>query len=369
MSFIPSSILAVDHPLKIFVKESNVWEEPPPKKVKSNKLGFKGLEAKIAYEETISQESGRVTIQNPEAISKISNQTNQRSRNKPRNGHKVTQKNAIKNVSINLIFKAIEQKDMAFLKSNLNSGNVNMSDGFGWTPLMCAAYAGNLDIVEFLLKLGAKREIRDKSGLTASKLASKNKFSEIQEILKRRENKKSQNSAASSIKDSSGHLVTPVDKIISETSREKISNERNKFFCSVCDMEFKDTTVKEHESSIVHVFNMKPKVSNAHYMIPKGSKGYQMLINSGWDEERGLGPSGEGRKYPVKTVLKQDRKGLGLDKKNIPKVTHFQPGDLKAVKTSKPTRVFNQRSLKRKDRERQLRKEAKKEKAIRKALS
>ncbi|XP_033211489.1 G patch domain and ankyrin repeat-containing protein 1 homolog [Belonocnema kinseyi] len=345
MSFIPSSILAVDRPLKIFVKENNVCEKPLEKKVKSEDLGFKGLEAKIAYEETISQESSRDT-QNNEAKNKV---TSQRRRKKPtRKGHKVTQKNSVENVSINSIFKAIEQKDMAFLVSNMHSGNVNISDGFGWTPLMSAAYAGNLEIVEHLLKLGANKKIRDKSGLTASQLASKNKFIEIEEILKRREN----NSAEAS-KDSSGNVTTLVDKRIPETN--------NNFYCSVCNSAFKDTTVKEHESSIVHVFNTKPKLLNAHYLVPKGSKGYQMLINSGWDEEHGLGPSGEGRKYPIKTTLKQDRRGLGLDKKNIPKVTHFQPGDPKAVKAS---RMFNQRTLKRKDRERDLRMEARKEKAL-----
>lgn len=322
MSFIPSSILAVDRPLKIFVKESNVCEEPLEKKVKSEELGFKGLEAKIAYEETISQESSRDT-QNNEAKSKVI--IKRRRKKATRKEHKVTQKNVVENVSINSIFKAIEQKDMAFLVSNLHSGNVNISDGFGWTPLMSAAYAGNVDVVEFLLKLGANKKIRDKSGLTASQLASKNKFIEVEDILKKREN----NSTEAS-KDSSGNLTTLVDKRIPETN--------NNFYCSVCNSEFKDTTVKEHESSIVHVFNTKPKLLNAHYLVPKGNKGYQMLINSGWDEEHGLGPSGEGRKYPIKTTLKQDRKGLGLDKKNITKVTHFQPGDPKAVKTS---RIFN----------------------------
>lgn len=39
-----------------------------------------------------------------------------------------------------------------------------------------------------------------------------------------------------------------------------------------------------------------------------------------------------GRKFPVKTVLKRDRLGLGSKGSQQAKVTHFGPNDLSAVK-------------------------------------
>jgi len=35
------------------------------------------------------------------------------------------------------------------------------------------------------------------------------------------------------------------------------------------------------------------------------------MLGSGWDK-KGLGPTGSGKLYPVKTVLKKDRRGLGM---------------------------------------------------------
>lgn len=49
----------------------------------------------------------------------------------------------------------------------------------------------------------------------------------------------------------------------------------------------------------------------------------------------GLGPDGVGRKYPVKTVLKRDRLGLGSKGNQQARVTHFGPNDHSAVKRKK----------------------------------
>lgn len=49
----------------------------------------------------------------------------------------------------------------------------------------------------------------------------------------------------------------------------------------------------------------------------------------------GLGPEGIGRKFPVKTVLKRDRLGLGSKESKQARVTHFGPNDHSAVKRRK----------------------------------
>lgn len=53
-------------------------------------------------------------------------------------------------------------------------------------------------------------------------------------------------------------------------------------------------------------------------------------------EERGLGKEGQGKQYPIKTVLKRDRQGLGLEEnKRKAKISHFEALDERAVETVK----------------------------------
>ncbi|KAH7664843.1 G-patch domain-containing protein, partial [Aphelenchoides avenae] len=68
------------------------------------------------------------------------------------------------------------------------------------------------------------------------------------------------------------------------------------------------------------------------YGIPQSNRGYRLLKESGWAEHRGLGKEGEGRKHPIKTSLKRDRTGLGLEK-SVQKVTHFESYDPSAVQS------------------------------------
>jgi hypothetical protein len=47
-----------------------------------------------------------------------------------------------------------------------------------------------------------------------------------------------------------------------------------------------------------------------------------MLVNSGWDYEKGLGAEGQGARHPVATRLKHDRLALGAAGTNKKLVTH-----------------------------------------------
>lgn len=58
----------------------------------------------------------------------------------------------------------------------------------------------------------------------------------------------------------------------------------------------------------------------------------------------GLGPAGMGRKFPVKTVLKRDRLGLGSKGSDQARVTHFGPNDCSAVKRKKVNSKDKQKS-------------------------
>ena len=59
-----------------------------------------------------------------------------------------------------------------------------------------------------------------------------------------------------------------------------------------------------------------------------------MMLRSGWEQDSGLGPGGSGRKNPVKTNLKHDRAGFGLNKTKE-RITHYNAFDDNAVKTKK----------------------------------
>lgn len=54
---------------------------------------------------------------------------------------------------------------------------------FQWTPLHTAAYQGNLQLVEYLLRKGADREAANSSGLTPGMLAEMNGHHEISRML------------------------------------------------------------------------------------------------------------------------------------------------------------------------------------------
>ena len=59
-------------------------------------------------------------------------------------------------------------------KALLGAGaDINKQNNGGWTPLMCAAALhGRIEVVRELLKRGAKKELKDKSGKTAYDLTS-----------------------------------------------------------------------------------------------------------------------------------------------------------------------------------------------------
>lgn len=360
-----------DIPWKTFVRESPDLQDSTSPERCARQLAFQGNEAKIAYEEIIYQTNNSNT---PSVRLK-----HLRSRTIESQGNSASAVQAKKTLSedipgkvtVNTLLKAVEQKDLKFLQKHMTAENVNVSDDFGWTPLMSAAYCGHLEIVQFLLSLGANRRTRDKSGLTAAQLALKRNYLSIVALLKKKSDSigcinqlsaNINNVHALSVRSIPVESIEPKDNVVEEARLKQSAT----FYCEICKTTFQETTVQKHESSTLHIFNTKPKLKHAMYGISRQNKGYRMLLNTGWDEEAGLGPSGKGIKYPIKTCLKMDRKGLGQLAENEYKITHFKSGDTTAVNSSK---VPKQKPLKKRDREKLLHREARKERALRIALS
>lgn len=369
----------IDITWKTFVRETCDTISTISTEKKDHCLCFKGDEAKKAYEEIISEPSD-MTLQS-ENKHKLKTLNNRNSIPKPFSSNEKIKKNqfAKEKVTINAILKAVEQKDLKFLSTYVTWENVNLTDDFGWTPLMSAAYCGHLDIIEFLLNLGANRKAKEKSGLTAAQLALKKNYLNIVALLKKKSesvsnktlqerdtNDSEKNADTLKIKSESVGLLKNYNDNICRDNDNIEEGFNEGFYCKICKTNFYQTTWKKHETSTLHIFNSKPKLKNTMYGISKQNKGYKILLNCGWDEEGGLGPTGKGIKYPVKTYLKFDRKGLGQCNKKEYRVTHFKSKDPAAVSDFK---TFKQKCLKKKDREKLLDREVRREKALRIALS
>lgn len=217
--------------------------------------------------------------------------------------------------------------------------NLEVQDLFRWTALMCAAATGAEQVVQFLLNKGANPAHHDYAGRTALELAHRCEHFGTKKIL---ENFRREQEA----------------NWLSDTLKQKC--ELNRVFCEACQCHYTDLPDAHalHESSMLHMINtgLIPQ-DGFSYGISAKNPGYKLLKSYGWSEEKGLGKQGQGRKYPIKTMLKRDTKGLGLASGSGTskatdrlKVTHFGPMDIRAVdnakgKKERPISMAKQRAM------------------------
>lgn len=193
------------------------------------------------------------------------------------------------------LFVYVQNNDVDKLKSALNRypEKINILDDYGWSLLMISCQANSVETTKELLKRGINTSIRDKAGNSAQSLVIKNKNYVLADILIR-------------------YKKTDIQSnIIIERNKPKL---KEVYRCDICNRTFPDRV--EHLSSIEHnICASKGKRIPAYYAIPASNKGYQLMLKGGWDRESGLGRDGSGKKYPIKTTQKKDRKGLGHAKR------------------------------------------------------
>ena len=246
----------------------------------------------------------------------------------------------------NLLFYS-QTGDIEMIKKLLKacpSINIDVQDRFGWTPLMCATVSGQLDVVNYLLGKGAGRYLCNFQNQNACDLAKACGFRSIKETIEQ-------------------------FQIRSLSTKEQ--DKCTPFFCDKCNATFKETSLKDHQSSTLHLFNMnlKPKIDT--FMIPKSNIGYKLMQKSGWDCEKGLGPEGKGQRLPIKTVLKRDRHCLGSKVVNKKKITHFGPYDSKATLSSpgsSKSRIMSAAAASRKERRKRERRDKEWERNLRQSM-
>ncbi|GLE10656.1 hypothetical protein PINS_up022873 [Pythium insidiosum] len=84
------------------------------------------------------------------------------------------------------------------------------------------------------------------------------------------------------------------------------------YFCAACNLYVHDTTVEDHDQSLAHTLSSTRAPSLKKVWLPESNRGYQLLLNMGWQQDSGLGRRNDGRMEPIATVLKTDRAGLGM---------------------------------------------------------
>lgn len=130
---------------------------------------------------------------------------------------------------------------------------------------------------------------------------------------------------------------------ISKASPSKCKTKSNrmiKFDCDACGRTVQAMNIHSHNLSIEHQFraNQFSEIDTsyaqyAHLNRPDNC-GYQLLRKQGWSGRTGLGRQEQGRKFPLKAVEKQDRKGLGYEQ---------------TIDQSKEIQTSRQQSFERKD--------------------
>lgn len=250
----------------------------------------------------------------------------------------------------NALFRAAveDNYELVFEICNKNPELINETDGFGWTALMMAACEGSEKVFSILLVFGADFNVTDKRNHTAITLAENKNRENILQAFSEFNQKKNENSSAE----------------LSETATVE-EQRSDPFFCETCEHIFKESTREQHNTSTLHQFNVKHHDFPRRFGIAETNRGFQLMLKQGWDRNSGLGPSRSGHLFPVKTVLREFRSGLGVDQDNTPRVTHFRPYDLRAIKRRKsPPRPETK-----KDRDRRMIRERRKERKIRNDLS
>ncbi|CAD6198181.1 unnamed protein product [Caenorhabditis auriculariae] len=213
---------------------------------------------------------------------------------------------------VNAFLKAAKDGDLAEVKRFVSRGMPpDAADFYGWTAVMCAIAEGHFHLCVYLLEHGANADALDSTGSGIVTIAQK-----------------------------AGHdwLVRALIRHFDPWRQHPKEGEHlQDFRCDLCDLNYKAASQNEHLASLCHQLN-EPGSSRAAphsgFVIDPNNIGYRLLKASGWSEEKGLGRNSEGKKFPIKTVLKRDRRGFGLDKLS-PRVTHFKPYDEAAVRNEK----------------------------------
>ncbi len=162
----------------------------------------------------------------------------------------------------NLFLKMAQDGDVDGLQGFIrdNKVNINATDPFGWTALMCAAKSGHKPCVTFLLRKGADGKLQNNQGETARDIAKQSGIGDMFDSHKRSKRKQ---------KSDSLKFTSPVGHT-----------------CDTCKTKFFGSK-QEHDTSTAHLFNCQYKSERTFYHIPEDNIGFKLMKQKGWDQEKG----------------------------------------------------------------------------------
>lgn len=220
------------------------------------------------------------------------------------------------NFNKELFFKLAINNDAEGIRNHLihsKDPDINAKDSFEWTALMMAACEGASSSFQVLLDFGANLYFSDRTSNTAVSLAKKNNHQEIIQILE------------------SFNCQKEEEEDYIEISDDE--DDQKPLFCSDCKTQISIASSNSHQTSTVHLINCKFKGNTdiKSFGIARSNKGYKLMKTLGWDGKSALGSKGNGKLFPIKTVLRKGRSGLGI-KQGSARITHFKAHDVRAIK-------------------------------------
>jgi hypothetical protein len=225
-------------------------------------------------------------------------------------------------------FKLAMANDSDGIQKLINSSedvDINATDAFGWTALMMAACEGALESFQTLLELGADVSIAAR-GQTSIDIARAKGFHGIIETYE--------------------ELKKQCESVDMTEDDDTQQSQEGTLVCSDCGIEFSVSSSTSHQTSIVHLFSCKFKGNSniKSFGIARSNRGFQIMKRTGWDGQSGLGARQNGKLYPIRTVIRKQRTGLGI-KQDSSKVTHFHAYDTRGVHFKPQPRALTRREI------------------------
>jgi hypothetical protein len=221
----------------------------------------------------------------------------------------------------NSFLKAVQAGDLDLVRQLLVRGGgrglLECRDRYGWSPIMIAAGEGRKAVAEFLLRQGADvGGVRDRRGLSAQDIARQRGHMELVELLRESQEGRRSKEELDAAAANRGAVVS----------------------CDSCGELYEAAERRQHLASLGHQLGSAAGHDLAPvrpgFALSEDNRGFRLLVKSGWDGCSGLGEAGRrGRLFPIKSVLKSDRVGLGGEggEKAAARVTHFGPHDERSV--------------------------------------
>ena len=207
---------------------------------------------------------------------------------------------------------AIQNEDIDQVRSIVDC-DYNCKDQYGWTALDIACTLGNVEIVRFLMSKGSELSQWEK---IRENLVRKKQFEVIKFVEK---------------KDDDIELVDMTE----DSELEK---------CPDCGELYDKNNLSSHRAKISHQLSKKSEENikrNPGFQISEFNVGFKLMRKAGWDGTSGLGEEGDGKLFPVKTIFKQDRRGIESGDRKKSRITHFGPNDVKSIENRRKRKPFN----------------------------